>query len=169
MPTTSINYAVGIPITDLAQPPSFELYIISRSTGGAVGSQTLLAGLTTNPPRAFNGCPRWRTPTNCFPMIQIPDRAAGRWSTRSGDYQDLDFSLNAARPFVKAAYRIGFRTSGAASRFIRTATSAARRYTSISLAMLGQAVEASAASGAIWRPVDPAPGLLPALRRLTAR
>ncbi|AGL25583.1 oxalyl-CoA decarboxylase [Mycobacterium tuberculosis CAS/NITR204] len=28
--------------------------------------------------------------------------------------------------------------------------------------MLGQAVEASAASGAIWRPVDPAPRLLPA-------
>ena len=67
---------------------------------------------------------------------------------------------------MKAAYRIGqVQDIGrGVARAIRTATSGRPGgvYLDIPGDVLGQAVEASAASGAIWRPVDPAPRLLPA-------
>ena len=45
--------------------------------------------------------------TNCFPMIQISGSSKRAMvDLQRGDYEDLD-QLSAARPFAKAAYRIG--------------------------------------------------------------
>jgi oxalyl-CoA decarboxylase len=82
-----------------------------------------------------------------------------------GDYQDLD-QLNAARPFVKAAYRItrAEDIGRGVARAIRTAVSGRPGgvYLDIPGAVLGQALETSAAADTIWRVVDPAPRQLPA-------
>ncbi|MBS2079819.1 oxalyl-CoA decarboxylase, partial [Mycobacterium tuberculosis] len=82
-----------------------------------------------------------------------------------GDYQDLD-QLNAARPFAKAAFRVNrIEDIGrGVARAIRTAVSGRPGgvYLDIPGDVLGQALEASAAAGTIWRVVDPAPRQLPA-------
>jgi oxalyl-CoA decarboxylase len=82
-----------------------------------------------------------------------------------GDYQDLD-QLAAARPFAKAAYRVGRidDIGRAVARAIRTAISGRPGgvYLDIPAEVLGQAMDAAAAAATIWRVVDPAPRQLPA-------
>lgn len=168
---------VGIPITDLARTAQasgiryigFRQEASAGNAAAAAGFLTRRPGvcLTTSGPGFLNGLPALaNATTNCFPMIQISgssNRAAV--DLHRGDYQDLD-QLNAARPFAKAAYRIGrIEDIGrGVARAMRTAISGRPGgvYLDIPGEILGQAMEASAAADTIWRLVDPAPRQLPA-------
>ena len=173
----SIYGIVGIPITDLARTAQasgiryigFRHETSAGNAAAAAGFLTRRPGvcLTTSGPGFLNGLPALaNATTNCFPMIQISgssDRAMV--DLQRGDYQDLD-QLNAARPFAKAAYRIGrIEDIGrGVARAIRTAISGRPGgvYLDIPGDILGQAMDASAAADTIWRVVDPAPRQLPA-------
>lgn len=173
----TIYGVVGIPITDLARTAQDGgiRYIGFRHEGSA-GNAAAAAGfltrrpgvcLTTSGPGFLNGLPALaNATTNCFPMIQISG-SSGRAvvDLQRGDYQDID-QLNAARPFVKAAYRIGRveDIGRGVARAIRTAVSGRPGgvYLDIPGEVLGQALEASVAAASIWRVVDPAPAQLPA-------
>jgi oxalyl-CoA decarboxylase len=82
-----------------------------------------------------------------------------------GDYQDLD-QLDAAKPFAKAAFRIGriADIGRGVARAIRTAVSGRPGgvYLDIPGEVLGQAMDAVGAAHTIWRVIDPAPRQLPA-------
>ncbi|QUR65870.1 oxalyl-CoA decarboxylase [Mycobacterium spongiae] len=168
---------VGIPITDLARTAQtsgiryigFRHEASAGNAAAAAGFLTQRPGvcLTTSGPGFLNGLPALaNATTNCFPMIQLSgssDRSVV--DLQRGDYQDLD-QLNAARPFVKAAYRIGQVSDigVGVARAIRTAISGRPGgvYLDIPAAVLGQTLETSAALDSIWRLVDPAPRQLPA-------
>ncbi|SPM29573.1 oxalyl-CoA decarboxylase [Mycobacterium terramassiliense] len=168
---------VGIPITDLARTAQASgiRYIGFRQEGSA-GNAAAAAGfltrrpgvcLTTSGPGFLNGLPALANATaNCFPMIQVSGSSnRAMVDLQRGDYQDLD-QLTAAKPFAKAAYRIGrIEDIGrGVARAIRTATSGRPGgvYLDIPAEILGQAMDASAAADTIWRVVDPAPRQLPA-------
>lgn len=173
----TIYGVVGIPITDLARTAQDAgiRYIGFRHEGSA-GNAAAAAGfltrrpgvcLTTSGPGFLNGLPALaNATTNCFPMIQISG-SSGRAvvDLQRGDYQDID-QLNAARPFVKAAYRIARveDVGRGVARAIRTAISGRPGgvYLDIPGEVLGQAMETSAAAASVWRVVDPAPRQLPA-------
>jgi len=168
---------VGIPITDLARVAQasgiryigFRQEASAGNAAAAAGFLTRRPGvcLTTSGPGFLNGLPALaNATTNCFPMIQISgssDRAIV--DLQRGDYQDLD-QLNAARPFAKAAYRIGrIEDIGrGVARAIRTAVSGRPGgvYLDIPGEILGQAMDAVAAADTVWRVIDPAPRQLPA-------
>jgi oxalyl-CoA decarboxylase len=168
---------VGIPITDLARVAQasgiryirFRQETSAGNAAAAAGYLTKRPGicLTTSGPGFLNGLPALaNATTNCFPMIQISGSSSRAIvDLQRGDYQDLD-QLNAARPFVKAAYRIGRveDIGRGVARAIRTAISGRPGgvYLDIPGDVLGQSMEASAASDTIWRVVDPAPRQLPA-------
>jgi oxalyl-CoA decarboxylase len=168
---------VGIPITDLARTAQasgiryvgFRQEASAGNAAAAAGFLTRRPGvcLTTSGPGFLNGLPALaNATTNCFPMIQIAGSSnRAMVDLQRGDYQDLD-QLNAARPFVKAAYRIGrIEDIGrGVARAIRTAISGRPGgvYLDIPGEVLGQAMDASAAADTIWRVVDPAPRQLPA-------
>jgi oxalyl-CoA decarboxylase len=168
---------VGIPITDLARiaQASGIRYIGFRQEASA-GNAAAAAGfltrrpgvcLTTSGPGFLNALPALaNATTNCFPMIQISGSSnRAMVDLQRGDYQDLD-QLDAARPFAKAAYRIGrIEDIGrGVARAIRTAVSGRPGgvYLDIPADVLGQAMKASAASATVWRVADPAPRQLPA-------
>jgi thiamine pyrophosphate-dependent acetolactate synthase large subunit-like protein len=123
--------------------------------------------LTTSGPGFLNGLPALaNATTNCFPMIQISGSSnRALVDLQRGDYQDLD-QLNAARPFVKAAYRVDRveDIGRAVARAIRTAVSGRPGgvYLDIPGAVLGHAMDAAAGAESVWRVVDPAPRQLPA-------
>lgn len=168
---------VGIPITDLARVAQasgirylgFRQEASAGNAAAAAGFLTRRPGvcLTTSGPGFLNALPALaNATTNCFPMIQISgssDRALV--DLRRGDYQDLD-QLDAARPFAKAAYRINRvdDIGRGVARAVRTAVSGRPGgvYLDIPGDVLGQAMDASAAAGTLWRVVDPAPRQLPA-------
>jgi oxalyl-CoA decarboxylase len=168
---------VGIPITDLARTAQasgiryigFRQETSAGNAAAAAGFLTRRPGvcLTTSGPGFLNGLPALaNATTNCFPMIQISGSSnRAMVDLQRGDYQDLD-QLNAARPFAKAAYRIGRveDIGRGVARAIRTAISGRPGgvYLDIPADVLGQALEASAAADTIWRVVDPAPRQLPA-------
>lgn len=114
----TIYGVVGIPITDLARAAQasgiryigFRHEASAGNAAAAAGFLTARPGvcLTTSGPGFLNGLPALaNATTNCFPMIQISGSSSRPMvDLQRGDYQDLD-QLNAARPFVKAAYRIG--------------------------------------------------------------
>jgi oxalyl-CoA decarboxylase len=173
----TIYGVVGIPITDLARvaQASGIRYIGFRHETSA-GNAAAVAGfltkrpgvcLTTSGPGFLNGLPALaNATTNCFPMIQISGSSRRPIvDLQRGDYQDLD-QLNAARPLVKAAYRISRveDIGRGVARAIRTAISGRPGgvYLDIPGDVLGQSMEASAAADTIWRVVDPAPRQLPA-------
>jgi oxalyl-CoA decarboxylase len=173
----TIYGVVGIPITDLARVAQasgiryigFRQEASAGNAAAAAGFLTRRPGvcLTVSAPGFLNGLAALaNATTNCFPMIQISgssNRAVV--DLQRGDYGELD-QLNAARPFVKAAYRIGrIEDIGrGVARAIRTAISGRPGgvYLDIPGDILGQAMEASAAADTIWRVVDPAPRQLPA-------
>jgi oxalyl-CoA decarboxylase len=173
----TIYGVVGIPITDLARTAQTAgiRYIGFRhetSAGHAAAAAGFLnrrpgVCLTTSGPGFLNGLPALaNATTNCFPMIQISGSSQRAIvDLQRGDYQDLD-QLNAARPFAKAAYRIGrVEDIGlGVARAVRTAISGRPGgvYLDIPGEVLGQAMEISAASDAVWRVVDPDPRQLPA-------
>jgi oxalyl-CoA decarboxylase len=173
----TIYGVVGIPITDLARVAQasgiryigFRQETSAGNAAAAAGFLTRRPGvcLTVSAPGFLNGLAALaNATTNCFPMIQISgssNRAVV--DLQRGDYGELD-QLNAARPFVKAAYRIGrIEDIGrGVARAIRTAISGRPGgvYLDIPGDILGQAMDASAAADTIWRVVDPAPRQLPA-------
>ncbi len=167
---------VGIPITDLARTAQasgiryigFRQETSAGNAAAAAGFLTQRPGvcLTTSGPGFLNGLPALANATaNCFPMIQISGSSnRAMVDLQRGDYQDLD-QLSAAKPFVKAAYRIGrIEDIGrGVARAVRTAISGRPGgvYLDIPGDVLGQAMEARAAAATIWRVVDPAPRQLP--------
>ncbi len=168
---------VGIPITDLARTAQASgiRYIGFRQETSA-GNAAAAAGflnrrpgvcLTTSGPGFLNGLPALANATaNCFPMIQISGSSnRAMVDLQRGDYQELD-QLAAARPFAKAAYRVGrIEDIGrAVARAIRAASSGRPGgvYLDIPGEILGQAMDASTAADTIWRVVDPRPRQLPA-------
>jgi oxalyl-CoA decarboxylase len=173
----TIYGVVGIPITDLARVAQasgiryigFRQETSAGNAAAAAGFLTRRPGvcLTVSAPGFLNGlAPLANATTNCFPMIQISgssNRAVV--DLQRGDYGELD-QLNAARPFVKAAYRIGrIEDIGrGVARAIRTAISGRPGgvYLDIPGDILSQAMDASAAADTVWRVVDPAPRQVPA-------
>lgn len=168
---------VGIPITDLARvaQASGIRYIGFRQESSA-GNAAAAAGflnrrpgvcLTTSGPGFLNGLPALANATaNCFPMIQISGSSnRALVDLQRGDYQDID-QLDAARPFAKAAYRIGRveDIGRGVARAVRTAISGRPGgvYLDIPGEVLGQAMNADDAAATVWRIVDPAPRQLPA-------
>ncbi|MCV6968600.1 oxalyl-CoA decarboxylase [Mycobacterium bohemicum] len=167
---------VGIPITDLARRAQasgiryigFRQETSAGNAAAAAGFLTARPGvcLTTSGPGFLNGLPALANATaNCFPMIQISGSSnRAMVDLQRGDYQDLD-QLSAARPFAKAAYRIGRveDIGRGVARAVRTAVSGRPGgvYLDIPGDVLGQAMEAAAADATIWRVVDPAPRQLP--------
>jgi len=173
----TIYGVVGIPITDLARVAQasgiryigFRHETSAGNAAAAAGFLTRRPGvcLTTSGPGFLNGLPALANATaNCFPMVQISGSSQRPLvDLQRGDYQDLD-QLNAARPFAKAAYRIGrVEDIGiGVARAIRTAISGRPGgvYLDIPGEVLGHAMDAAAAADTIWRLVDPAPRQLPA-------
>ncbi|SON59574.1 Oxalyl-CoA decarboxylase [Mycobacterium simulans] len=173
----TIYGVVGIPITDLARTAQaagiryigFRHETSAGNAAAAAGFLTQRPGvcLTTSGPGFLNGLPALANATaNCFPMIQISGSSQRPIvDLQRGDYQDID-QLNAARPFAKAAYRIGrVEDIGlGVARAIRTAISGRPGgvYLDIPGEVLGQAMDARVAADTIWRLVDPAPRQLPA-------
>jgi oxalyl-CoA decarboxylase len=173
----TIYGVVGIPITDLARIAQasgiryigFRQETSAGNAAAAAGFLTRRPGvcLTVSAPGFLNGLAALaNATTNCFPMIQISgssDRAMV--DLQRGEYGELD-QLNAARPFVKAAYRISRveDIGRGVARAIRTAISGRPGgvYLDIPGDVLGQAMDAVAAAGTVWRVVDPAPRQLPA-------
>jgi oxalyl-CoA decarboxylase len=168
---------VGIPITDLARIAQksgirfigFRHETSAGNAAAAAGFLTRQPGvcLTVSAPGFLNGLVALaNATTNCFPMIQISG-SSERYlvDMQRGDYEELD-QLSAARPFAKAAYRIGrVEDIGlGVARAIRTAVSGRPGgvYLDIPGAVLAQAIEAEAAADSIWRVVDPDPAQLPA-------
>lgn len=173
----TIYGVVGIPITDLARTAQasgiryigFRHEASAGNAAAAAGFLTQRPGvcLTTSGPGFLNGLPALaNATTNCFPMVQISGSSQRPIvDLQRGDYQDID-QLNAARPFVKAAYRIGRveDIGRGVARAIRTAISGRPGgvYLDIPGEVLGEALAESAAAATIWRIVDPAPRQLPA-------
>jgi oxalyl-CoA decarboxylase len=168
---------VGIPITDLARIAQksgirfigFRHETSAGNAAAAAGFLTHRPGvcLTVSAPGFLNGLVALaNATTNCFPMIQISGSSERHLvDMQRGDYEELD-QLSAARPFAKAAYRIGrVEDIGlGVARAIRTAVSGRPGgvYLDIPGAVLAQAIEAEAAANTIWRVVDPDPSQLPA-------
>ena len=166
---------VGIPITDLARHAQasgirfigFRHETSAGNAAAAAGFLTHRAGicLTVSAPGFLNGLVALANATvNCFPMILIAgssDRALV--DMQRGDYEELD-QLSAAKPFAKAAYRIGrIEDIGLGiARAIRTAVSGRPGgvYLDIPGDILGETIDA--AHPGIWRVVDPDPAQLPA-------
>lgn len=168
---------VGIPISDLARLAQksgirfigFRHETSAGNAAAAAGFLTRRPGvcLTVSAPGFLNGMVALaNATTNCFPMIQISGSSdRSMVDLQRGDYEELD-QLSAARPFAKAAYRIGrVQDVGlGVARAIRTAVSGRPGgvYLDVPGAVLGQAIDAAAAADTIWRVVDPAPPQLPA-------
>ncbi|MFZ0904049.1 MAG: oxalyl-CoA decarboxylase [Mycobacterium sp.] len=168
---------VGIPITDLARIAQksgirfigFRHETSAGNAAAAAGFLTRRPGvcLTVSAPGFLNGLVALaNATTNCFPMIQISGSSERHLvDMQRGDYEELD-QLAAARPFAKAAYRIGrVEDIGLGiARAIRTAISGRPGgvYLDIPGAVLAQAIDAQTAANTIWRVIDPDPAQLAA-------
>ena len=173
----TIYGVAGIPVTDLmrlAQAKGVR-YIGFRHEQSA-GNAAALAGyltqkpgicLTVSAPGFLNGMVALaNATTNGFPMIQISgssDRAIV--DLQQGDYEELD-QMNAAKPYVKAAYRVDRAEDigiGLA-RAIRTAVSGRPGgvYLDLPASVLAATLDAETAARSLVRVVDAAPRQLPA-------
>ncbi len=168
---------VGIPITDVARAAqsSGMRYIGFRHesdaghAAAAAGFLTKRPGicLTVSAPGFLNGLVALaNATTNCFPMVQISGSSERHIvDLQRGDYEELD-QLAAAKPFVKAAYRVNRveDIGRGIARAIRTAVSGRPGgvYLDIPAAVLGAVVDAAAGAASLRRVVDPAPRQLPA-------
>lgn len=168
---------VGIPITDLARLAQARgmRFIGFRHEANAVNAAAIAGYLTKKPglamtvsaPGFLNGLVALANATvNCFPMIMISGSSEREIvDLAQGDYEELD-QLNAAKPYVKAAYRINhIEDIGiAVARAIRAAVSGRPGgvYLDVPAKLLGQAMDAAAAAKSIVKVVDPAPAQIPA-------
>jgi oxalyl-CoA decarboxylase len=167
----TIYGVAGIPITDLLRLAQAEgiRYFGFRHEQSA-GNAAAIAGfltqkpgicMTVSAPGFLNGMVALaNATTNCFPMIMISgssDRAIV--DLEQGDYEELD-QLNAARPYVKAAYRINRPQDigiGIA-RAIRAASSGRPGgvYLDLTAEVLGSALDLETAKKSLVKVVDPA-------------
>jgi len=167
----TIYGVAGIPITDLLRLAQAEgiRYLGFRHEQSA-GNAAAIAGyltqkpgicMTVSAPGFLNGMVALaNATTNCFPMILISgssDRSIV--DLEQGDYEELD-QLNAARPYVKAAYRINRPQDigiGIA-RAIRAAASGRPGgvYLDLTAEVLGSALDVEAAKKSLVKVVDPA-------------
>ena len=168
---------VGIPITDLARMAQAEgfRFIGFRHEANAVNAAAIAGYLTKKPgiamtvsaPGFLNGLVALANATvNCFPMIMISGSSEREIvDLAQGDYEELD-QLNAAKPYVKASYRINhIEDIGiGVARAIRAAVSGRPGgvYLDVPAKLLGQAMDAAAAQRSIVKVVDPAPAQIPA-------
>jgi oxalyl-CoA decarboxylase len=173
----TIYGVVGIPITDVARvaQASGIRYIGFRHesdaghAAAAAGFLTKKPGicLTVSAPGFLNGLVALaNATTNCFPMVQISGSSERHIvDLQQGDYEELD-QLAAAKPFVKAAYRVNRveDIGRSIARAIRTAASGRPGgvYLDIPAAVLGQVIDAAAGGASLRRVIDPAPRQLPA-------
>lgn len=168
---------VGIPITDLARLCQARgmRFIGFRHEASAVNAAAIAGYMTKKPglamtvsaPGFLNGLVALANATvNCFPMIMISGSSEREIvDLAQGDYEELD-QLNAAKPYVKAAYRINhIEDIGiAVARAIRAAVSGRPGgvYLDVPAKLLGQAMDAAAAAKSIVKVIDPAPAQIPA-------
>jgi len=168
---------VGIPVTDLARVAQTSgIRFIGFRNEASAGHAAAAAGFLTRRPGVcltasglgfLNGLTALaNATTNCFPMIQVSGSGArAKVDLQRGDYEELD-QLNAARPFAKAAFRIGRidDVGLGVARAVRTAVSGRPGgvYLDIPAEVLGAAIDADSAAGTIWQVVDPAPQQSPA-------
>ncbi|MFE9607229.1 oxalyl-CoA decarboxylase [Streptomyces sp. NPDC006012] len=172
----NIYGVVGIPITDLARlaQASGIRYIGFRHesdaghAAAAAGFLTQKPGicLTVSAPGFLNGLVALaNATTNCFPMVQISGSSERHLvDLQRGDYEEMD-QLAAAKPFVKAAYRVhrAEDIGRGIARALRTAISGRPGgvYLDIPAAVLGEVIDAEKGAASLWRLVDPAPRQLP--------
>ncbi|WAW11212.1 oxalyl-CoA decarboxylase [Oxalobacter vibrioformis] len=166
----------GIPVTALIrswQAEGGKWYGFRHETNAAMaaGVAGYLTGkpgvcLTTPAPGFLNGLAgAANATTNGWPMILLSG-AAGRRNTdlQQGAFEEMD-QLNAARPHVKAAYRINHISDIpiAVARAVRTAVSGrpGAVYLDLSHEMLTGTMPAAAAEALLFTPVDPTPKQLP--------
>ncbi|MEE6176399.1 oxalyl-CoA decarboxylase [Mycobacterium sp. 050134] len=163
---------VGIPITDLARTAQaagiryigFRHESSAGHAAAAAGFLTQRPGicLTVSAPGFLNGLVALaNATTNCFPMVQISGSSERHLvDLQRGDYEEMD-QLAAAKPFVKAAYRVSRAEDigRGVARAIRTAVSGRPGgvYLDIPAAVLGEVVDSRSAAKTLWRVVDPAP------------
>ncbi|MFE9356301.1 oxalyl-CoA decarboxylase [Streptomyces olivaceoviridis] len=168
---------VGIPVTDLARLAQasgirFIGFRHESSAGRAAAAAGFLTGrpgvsLTVSAPGFLNGLVALaEATTNCFPVVQISGSSERHIvDLKQGDYEELD-QLAAARPFVKAAYRVSRAQDigRGVARALRTAVSGRPGgvYLDIPAAVLGETLDAGRGAASLWRLVDPAPRQLPA-------
>ncbi|BBY21493.1 oxalyl-CoA decarboxylase [Mycobacterium stomatepiae] len=174
---------VGIPITDLARTAQASgIRYIGFRHESAAGHAAAAAGfliqkpgicLTVSAPGFLSGLVALaNATTNCFPMVQISGSSERHLvDLQRGDYEEMD-QLAAARPFVKAAYRVSRAQDigRGVARAIRTAASGRPGgvYLDIPAAVLGEVLDAESAAETLWRVVDPAPRQLPDLDSVDA-
>ncbi|MEU3980881.1 oxalyl-CoA decarboxylase [Streptomyces sp. NPDC026672] len=172
----TIYGVVGIPITDLARlaQASGIRYIGFRHesdaghAAAAAGFLTQKPGicLTVSAPGFLNGLVALaNATTNCFPMVQISGSSERHLvDLQRGDYEEMD-QLAAAKPFVKAAYRVqrAEDIGRGIARALRTAISGRPGgvYLDIPAAVLGEIMDADKGAASLWELVDPAPRQLP--------
>jgi len=167
----------GIPITDLARLAQTEgiRYIGFRHEQSA-GNAAAIAGyltqkpgicLTVSAPGFLNGLVATaNATTNGFPMIQISGSSDRQIvDLQQGDYEELD-QLNAAKPYTKAAFRVGKPEDigiGIA-RAIHAAVSGRPGgvYLDLTAGVLGAALDADAGETSLVHVVDPTPRQIPA-------
>lgn len=167
---------VGIPVTDLARHAQEKgiRYIGFRHEQSAGNAAAITGFLTKKPgicltvsaPGFLNGLTALANATiNGFPMIQISgssDRAI--IDLHQGDYEGLD-QMNAAKPFVKAAYRINKPEDIGVglARAIRSAVSGRPGgvYLDLTTALLGSGIDQDAADKTLFVTQDPAPRAIP--------
>src|SRR4051795_1306714 len=173
----TIYGVVGIPITDVARAAQAEgiRYIGFRhesDAGHAAAAAGLLTKrpgicLTVSAPGFLNGLVALaNATTNCFPMVQISGSSERHIvDLQQGDYEELD-QLAAAKPFVKAAFRVNRveDIGRGIARAIRAAASGRPGgvYLDIPAAVLGQVIDAGVGATTLRRVIDPAPRQLPA-------
>jgi oxalyl-CoA decarboxylase len=173
----TIYGVVGIPITDLARIAQaagiryigFRHESDAGHAAAAAGFLTQKPGicLTASAPGFLNGLVALANATaNCFPMVQISGSSERHLvDLQRGDYEELD-QLAAAKPFVKAAYRVNRPEDigRGIARAIRTAVSGRPGgvYLDIPAAVLGRVIDAATGRASLQRVVDPAPRQLPA-------
>lgn len=168
---------IGIPVTDFARLAQHRgvRYLGFRREDAAVNAAAAAGylngtpgiALTVSAPGFLNGLPALAAATvNCFPMIMISGSSEREIIDLSrGDYEELD-QYNAAKPFVKAAYRIDRPEDVAlgVARAFRTAVSGRPGgvYLDLPAKMLGELMDAKAGADSIFSIIDPAPAQLPA-------
>jgi oxalyl-CoA decarboxylase len=168
---------VGSPVTDLARVAQakgvrfigFRQEQAAGHAAAAAGFLTARPGvcLTVSAPGFLNGMVALANATaNCFPMIQISGSSEHNIiDLQQGDYEELD-QLNAAKPFVKAAFRVDRpqEIGLAVARAIRVATSGRPGgvYLDLPAATLRASVPAEEGRASLVQAVDPAPPQIPA-------
>lgn len=168
---------VGIPVTDLARLAQSRgmKFIGFRHEANAVNAAAIAGYMTQKPgvaltvsaPGFLNGLVALANATvNCFPMIMISGSSEREIvDLQQGDYEELD-QLNAAKPYVKAAYRINHAEDIgiAVARSIRAAVSGRPGgvYLDVPAQLLGQTIDAVRGAESIVKVVDAAPAQIPA-------